>query len=146
MHAQIITIVALLWNYFFCFLLLFWPYLNVFPDMLRLHLYISSSSSFTSLQCMYSSSKQFTNWCAISSTVLPRGQSSDNANPSSFYFRMHRPVFILGPCTLKLSLLLLCYGIISSGFCFSFDHPWMFFLRTDNSWISCLYSLDKYSS
>ena len=93
---------------------------------------------------MDSSSKQCTNFCAISRTVLPRGESSDNANPSWFPFRMHQPVFVLWPCTLKLSLLLLCSGLISSGFCLTFDHLWIILLRTDNSWISHSNSFDKY--
>ena len=95
---------------------------------------------------MYSSPKQCKNCCAIARTVLPRGEYSDDANPLRFSFRMNQPVFVLSPCTLKLSLFLLCSGIISSIFCFSFSHIWGIFLRTENSWIFRLYSLDKYNS
>ena len=94
---------------------------------------------------MDGSSKQFKNWCDIWRTVFPKGKSSDNVNPSRFSFRMHRPVFELGPLTLKWSLLLLCSGIISSSLCFYFDHLWRIFLRTDNSWFYRSYSLDKYN-
>ena len=110
-----------------------------------LHLCIRYSSSFTLPYCMYSSSKQCTNWCAISRAVLPRCESSYNSNPSIFYFRVHWPVFVLGSCTLKWSVLSLCYGIISSGFCFSFGHIWRLFLITNNSLLSHSYSLIKYN-
>ena len=114
--------------------------------MLRLHPWISPSSYFTSPSRVYSSSKQFTNCCAISRTVLPRGESSSNVNPSRFFFGMHRPVFVLVTCTLKWSLFLLCSWIIYYGFCFSFDHILIIFLKTDHSWLYCSYSLAKYNS
>ena len=93
-------------------------------DMLRLNLWISPSGSFTFPIHMDSYSKQCTNCCDISRTVFPRGEYSDNSNHSIFSFRMHRPIFLHGQWTLKISLLLLCSGVISSGFCFSFDHLW----------------------
>ena len=57
---------------------------------------------------------------------------------------MHRPVFLLGPCMLKWSLLSLCCGIISSGLCFYFYRLWIIFFKTENPWLSCSYSLAKY--
>ena len=66
---------------------------------------------------MDSSSKQCTNCFDILRTLFLRFKSSDNTNPSRFSVRIYWPVFLLGPCTLKLSVLLLCSGIISSGFC-----------------------------
>ena len=112
--------------------------------MIRLHLRIGLYSPFNSPSCMDSSSNHCTKFCAISRMVFPRGESSDNANPTRFSFRMHWPIFVLGPCTLKSSLLLLCSGIISSGFCFYFEYIWRIFLRIDNSWLSCSYYLAKY--
>ena len=113
--------------------------------MLRLNLWISPSISFTAPSCMESSSKRCTNWCAISRTVLPRSVSSYKSNPSIFSFRMYWPVLVLVPCALKWSLLSLYHGIISSGFCFSFDHIWSLLLRTENSWFFCLNYLDKHN-
>ena len=78
--------------------------------------------------------------------ILPRVESSDNANTFRFYVSMNRLVFLLVPYTLKWPLLLLCSGIISSSFCFSFDHLWRFYLRKDNYWLSYSYSLAKYNS
>ena len=95
---------------------------------------------------MYSFSKQFTNCCAIWRTLFTRGESSGNDNTLRFYFRMHRPVFVLGPCTLKWALLLLYSGIIYSGFCFSFGHIWRISLRTENCWLFRSYYLAKYNS
>ena len=70
-------------------------------DMLTLHQWISYSSFSASHLRMDSFSKHCTNWCAISRIILIRGESTDIANPLSFSFRVHRPVFVLGPCTLK---------------------------------------------
>ena len=113
--------------------------------MLILHLGIRSSSYLTPPSRMDSYSKQCANCCTISRKVLPRGKSSYNSNPLSFSFGIHRPIFVLGPCTLKLSGLSLFSGIISSGFCFYFDHIWRLFLWTDNYWLSNSYYLAKYN-
>ena len=110
-----------------------------------LHHWISPSSYFTSPSRMDSYSKQCTKCRAIYRTVLPRGEYSDNAKPLSFSFSIHRPIFLLGPCTLKWSLLLLYYGISSSGFCFFFGHLWRNIPRKDSYWLSWSYSLAKYN-
>ena len=114
--------------------------------MLILHPWIILSSSFTPPSRMYISSKQCKNFCAISSTVLTRGESSDYSNPSSFYLSMHLPIFVLGLCMLKWSLLSLCSGINLSGLCLSFDHIRRLFIIKENSWLSRSYSLAKYNS
>ena len=95
---------------------------------------------------MNSSSKQCANCFAVSGKFFPRVKSSSNANPSIFSFFIRRPVFVIGPCMLKWSLLLICSGIISSGFCFYFGHIWRIFLRKNNCWLSRSYSLAKYNS
>ena len=63
--------------------------------MLIFHRWIIPCSSFTSPSRIYSSSKRCTKFCSISRTVLPSGESYDNANPLIFYFRMHWPNFYL---------------------------------------------------
>ena len=113
--------------------------------MLRLHLGIRSSSYLTPPSRMDSYSKQCANCCTILRTVFPRGKSLYNANLLSFSFVIHLHIFVLGLCTLKLSVLSLFSGIISSDFCFYFDHNWRLFLWTNNYWLSRSYYLDKYN-
>ena len=134
--------VSLRYSTWFLYILAAWFCKN---EKLRLHIRIRSSSYLTRPLHIDSYSKQCKNYCTISRKVVPRGKSLYNANPLSCYFGIHQPIFVLGPCTLKLSVLSLFSEMFFSGFCFYFDHLWQIFLWTENYWLSCSYYLAKYN-
>ena len=109
--------------------------------MVRLHFWIGSSSSFNSHLRMYSSSKQCTKRCAISRTVLIRGESSDNSNPLLYSFRN-----CICTCPMHAQTITIV-SLFRDDFFRSmllFNHIWRIFLRTDNYWLSRSYYLDKF--